>query len=157
MIQCSRSVFAQLWICGEMFLWTQKLWPEMKAAFVTNELGILTISSLMEKLMGSFFSSLGPHSLLLPLFDGKSLGNTVLANQWKNRCKCQHSQRARCILGMHLHSFESLGRRLVVHLEMGSDVPKQSFPLGKLCSCSNPSARKTQQAHSPLPFQNSFG
>ena len=53
----------------------------MKAAFVTNELGILTISSLMEKLMGSFFSSLGPHSLLLPLFDGKSLGNTVLANQ----------------------------------------------------------------------------
>lgn len=52
----------------------------MKAAFVTNELGILTISSLMEKFMGSFFSSLGPW-VCLPLFDAKSLGSTVLANQ----------------------------------------------------------------------------
>ena len=52
----------------------------MKAAFVTNELGILTISSLMEKFTGSFVSSLGPH-VYLPLFDVKSLGSTVLANQ----------------------------------------------------------------------------
>ena len=95
----------------------------MKAAFVTNEIGILTMSSLMEKFIGSFFPSLGPH-VYLPFFDGKSLGSTVLANPWKNRYKSQHSQRARCVLGMRLHSFESSGRHPVVHLEMGSDVPK---------------------------------
>ena len=61
----------------------------------------------------------------------KVSNSTVLAYQCKKRYKSQHSWRVHCVLGMHLHSFESAGRRLFVHLELVSDVPKQSFPLVK--------------------------
>ena len=40
---------------------------------------------------------------------------------------------------MHLHSFESAGRCLLVHLELGSDVPEQSFPSGNPVQLQHPS------------------
>ena len=40
---------------------------------------------------------------------------------------------------MHLHSLETAGRRLLVHLELGSDAPEQSFPPGNPVQLQHPS------------------
>ena len=138
----------------------------MKATSVPKEPRIIAISRLTENTWGHFpfFRAASlikdlcflRETFCLPLPDGKSTDSTVLADQCKNRCKSQPSRIAHCVLGMDLHSFETIGRCHFVHMELGTDVPKHSFPLMKPCSYSIPPAREIQQAHSTLPFQDSF-
>ena len=55
---------------------------------------------------------------------------------------------------MHLHSFATAGRCLPVHLELGSDVPEQSFPHGNPMQLQHPTWCNFE-SHSPfisLPF-----
>ena len=111
----------------------------MKAMLVPKEPGISAISRLMENTQGHFpfFRTASlirdlcflRETFCVPLLDGKSADSTVLADQCKNRCKSQHSRIAHCVLGMDLHSFETIGRCRFVHMELGTDVPKHSFPL----------------------------
>ena len=108
----------------------------MKAKSVPKEPGIIAVSRLTENTWGHFpfFRAASlikdlcflRETFCLPLPDGKSTDSTVLADQCKNRCKSQPSRIAHCVLGMDLHSFETIGRCHFVHVELGTDVPKHS-------------------------------
>ena len=93
----------------------------------------------------------------LPFLDGKSFDSTVFADKGKNRYRSPHSRIALCVLGMHLHSFETAGRYLLWIWNWRMTSKSSHFPLWNLCSCNIQPARRTQQAHSTLECQNSFG
>ena len=106
----------------------------MKATSVPKEPRIIAISRLTENTWGHFpfFRAASlikdlcflRETFCLPLPDGKSTDSTVLADQCKNIRKSTFKDSTLCPR-MHLHSFETAGRHLFVHLELGSDVPKK--------------------------------